>query len=432
MSRRSPVASRPPHAEFMQVWEEGYVSTTASFTAMHMQGVAVFTGGELRRADGSIDRERVRAWIGRAAHPLPYARSRLQRAPLGLTPPAWVPVDELDLDTHLVFADAVETLAPARLRTLIGWDEGPLDLSAPLWRLRLTPLDDGRIALGILMHHAGGDALRTMKFLAALTASKLDGVPKSADDPFAGQRAARSVELPGLALRAWWSAGDSAGARVRAYLRKPVVRRARRVAARVTRRFRDQPAPPPTTHSGFRTFDGDAVQARGAELDGTMNDLVVAAAITAASAPTGEPVRVRVPVLRRATEQSRNRVTDAEIVGSALTDPAELVASVRAQLSGTEASDSERAAAREVGYATLVPWLSRARYLAGARLDEVVVLPASLPHDELSTFALLYDGKLSVTVTTQQQTDTSAVLDVLGDALTSPVHQSSSASPDAL
>ncbi len=143
-------------------------------------------------------------------------------------------------------------------------------------------------------------------------------------------------------------------------------------------------------------------------------------------------MRVRVPVLRRATEQSRNRVTDAEIVGSALGDPADLVESVRAQLGGAEASEAERASAREVGYATLVPWLSRARYLAGARLDEVIVLPASLPHDELSTFALLYDGKLSVTVTTQAGTDTGAVLDLLEDATTSPVHQSSSASPEAL
>ena len=62
-----------------------------------------------------------------------------------------------------------------------------------------------------------------------------------------------------------------------------------------------------------------------------MNDIVVAAAIRAASAD-GATVRVRVPVLRRRTEDSRNRVTDLAIVGTSAQPVDELVASVRAQL----------------------------------------------------------------------------------------------------
>ena len=38
----------------MRVWEEGYVGTRSMFEAMHMQGVGVFSGGHLRRPDGSL------------------------------------------------------------------------------------------------------------------------------------------------------------------------------------------------------------------------------------------------------------------------------------------------------------------------------------------------------------------------------------------
>jgi hypothetical protein len=146
-----------------------------------------------------------------------------------------------------------------------------------------------------------------------------------------------------------------------------------------------------------------------------MNDIVVAASIRAASTD-GRAVRVRVPVLRKRTEDSRNRVTDLAIVGSSAPPLDELVASVRQQLRRDgEALDQP---ARDVGYATLVPWLSRARYLCGARLDDMIVLPAALPDDELSTFALLYDAKLSVVATTRESTDIEGVMDVLETELT--------------
>lgn len=413
-------SSRRPHAEFMQVWEEGYVGTTESFVTMHMQGVAIFSGDGLRKPDGALDRAAILAWIEAATRGIPYSRLRLQRAPLGLTPPAWVPVPVVEMDKHVRFGDD-DVLAAGTLRRLIGWDEGALDVTAPLWRLRVTPLTDGRVALGILMHHAGGDALRTLKFLSSLTTSKPVTAPPTADPVFADSRAPRPGALPLLALQNWWGASDTPGARWSAYWRKPVARRARRVAARITRRLRDRPARPVTVHSGFRAYPGGAVQEAASAVDATMNDLVVAAAIDAASRGDG-PVRVRVPVLRRATEASRNRVTDAAIVGERMPQVADLVSSVRDQLSrARDASatddDALTASARDVGYATLVPWLSRARHLLGARLEEVIVLPASLPDDELSTFALLYDDKLSVVVTAPATTPLEPVLDDLGATL---------------
>ena len=416
--------ARRPHAEFMRVWEEGYVGTRSMFEAMHMQGVGVFSGGHLRRADGSLDRDRIRDWVGAATRGIPYAHLRLMRSPLGLTPPAWVPDDEFDLDRHLRFADELVPLSSASIPRLVGWGEGALDLRHPLWRLQFTALDDGRVALGVLMHHSGGDALRTLKFLAALTTSDPDGAPVEGENPFLGARAPRrGGGLPTIAAREWAASGSSPAELWRGYWRRSFVRRARRVVGRVMRPARalrsDGRSSTPLRDTGFRTLAGDAVQAAAAAAGGTMNDIVVAAAIRTASAD-GAPVRVRVPVLRRRTEDSRNRVTDLAVVGTSAQPVAELVASVRGQLRSDDdaTTGAPEAAARDVGYVTLVPWLSRARHLCGARLDDMIVLPAGLPTDELSTFALLYDGKLSVVATARRSADIEAVMDGLVTELT--------------
>ena len=408
--------ARRPHAEFMQVWEEGYVGTTETFVSMHMQGVAVLDGGTLRRPDGSLDRRAITAWAESATTAVPYAHLRLQRSFLGLVPPAWVPAG-IRIDDHVRFGTET-ALSDDNLRTLIGWEEGPLDADKPLWRLQVTPLTDGRVALGILMHHAGGDALRTLTFLRALTTSKADAAPDPGEPLFRDERPAGPIELPLLAWTTWWRASPDMRGRVRAYLRKPALRRARRVAARVSRRLRDRPARAVTTHSGHRTLDASIVQQTATELDGTMNDLVVAAAIHAGRAQGG-PVRVRVPVLRKPTEGSRNRVADAAIHGDRSGSSADLVATVKRQLADARAgTHTPPVPAREIGYATLVPWVSRTRFLLGASLDEVIVLPASLPHDEQSMFAILYDGRLTLTATAQQSTPLPPLLDTLATFLT--------------
>jgi diacylglycerol O-acyltransferase len=408
--------TRRRHAEFMRVWEEGYVGTRAMFEAMHMQGIGIFAGGDLRRADGSLDRDRIREWVSAATRGIPYAHLRLMRSPLGLTPPAWVPDESFDLDRHLRFADDVLALSSANIPRLVGWDEGSLDLRHPLWRLQFTALDDGRVALGVLMHHSGGDALRTLKFLAALTASDPAGRPSEDADPFAAVRAPRwGGELPVIAVREWAASGPAPAQLWRDYWHRSFVRRGRRVVGRVLRPLRDlrsRGASAPPRHTGFRTLADETVHSAASAAGGTMNDMVVAAAIRTASAD-GALVRVRVPVLRRRTEDSRNRVTDVAVVGTSAQPVPELVASVRTQLRSDDADPATDVPARDVGYVTLVPWLSRARHLCGARLDDMIVLPAGLPTDELSTFALLYDSKLSVVATARRSADVGAIMDRL-------------------
>ncbi len=414
-------ATGRPHAEFMRVWEEGYVATSAMFEAMHMQGIGLFSGGGLRRADGALDRARIRDWVAAATRGIPYANLRLMRSPAGLTPPAWVPDDDFDIDRHLRFAEGPLPVASTTLPSLIGWDEGPLDcrpaaVAAAVHRARRRP-GGPRRAHAPLRRRCPADAQvpgRADHERPRRLARRGRGpVPRAAGaapgrGAAAGSRCGngRTASKPGALWRDYW--------------RLPVARRARRVAGRLLRPIRDRSSPAPgvarsDVRTGFRTLPAATVQSAAEAAGSTMNDMVVASAIRTASTD-GARVRVRVPVLRRRTEDSRNRVTDVAIVGGSSQPVPELVASVRRQLSADEPLDAG-SPARDVGYATLVPWLSRARHLCGARLDDMIVLPAWLPDDELSTFALLYDGNLSVVATAQSRLDIDEVMDRLTAAL---------------
>ena len=411
-------SARRAHVEFMRVWDEGYVADSATYVAMHVQGVAVLSGGRLRTDDGRLDRVAITEWVTTATSGLPYARLRLLRSPLGLTAPGWVPDESFDAARHVRFSDVPVACTPDALPELIGWPSGPLDLDRPLWRLQFTALDDGRVAMGLLMHHSSGDALRTLKLLSALTGNDPQVVPDGAPDPFAGVRAPRSRELPWLALRGWLDEGTGAGERWRDYWRKPLTRRVRRVGGRMLRPLRESRTKgrsQPARRASYFTVASEEVQDHAAELGATMNDLVVAASLRVGGRGRGV-TSVRVPVMRRRTEDSRNRVADLRISDPGAASFAELVDSVRAQLRAP-AEDSD-GPTDEIGYATLVPWLSRPRYLLGAKLDQLIVLPAASPGDSLSAFSLLYDGMLTVVASTPAATEIEPLMDRLREALT--------------
>ncbi|MET0671889.1 MAG: glycosyltransferase, partial [Microbacterium pygmaeum] len=104
----SVAASSPaPSAEFMQIWEEGYLSRRSSYEVMHLPYVLVLDGAPLRDMEGRIDRDRIRDYVARTLASTPTFRLRLQRPLLGLTPPAWVPDADFDLSRHLSFASEV-------------------------------------------------------------------------------------------------------------------------------------------------------------------------------------------------------------------------------------------------------------------------------------------------------------------------------------
>lgn len=399
-------AGRRPHAEFMQIWEEGYVSRQIAFESMHTPGGFLVDGAPLRRADGSLDRARILAYIDGVVASDPIFRLRLQRPFLGLTPPAWVPDEDFDLTRHVVFADEAADLATADIRELSGVYDGTMPIDHPLWRIRITALTDGDVLVGTVLHHATLDGLSGMKVMSGITQKSSDDDVPAPADPFAHARAARRHELPLLALRQWWSRLESPKPRAawRSYRAKPFTRRVRRLLARNILPLRyaaDDAARAralPPRHSAWRRVDAAAAGRRARENGGTLSDLLAAAIIGAWDGPE-RVVRLRFPVSfhNPAEPHVRNHVRDMAVTGDADAPLSTTVASVHAQVAEREgAFDHDAVPGFPIGYSTLLPWVSRPRYFCGAEVRAIVPFPASLGHDHLAAAGIMYNGGLFI------------------------------------
>lgn len=406
-ARKTASPARRPYAEFMKIWEEGYVSNRISFEIMHTPGVFIVAGAPLRDGDGRLRRERVLEHLAATVASAPMFRLRLQRSLLGLTPPAWVPDEEFDLARHVVFADDVADLDTADLRRLSGDDDGVMSIRHPLWRIRVTELSDGDVAIGNMLHHASLDGLSGMKAMSVMNVKSPDEDLPTPVDPFAGMRAARRWELPALAMRQWWDDLEAPRLRAawRSYTAKPFVRRARRVAARLLLPLRygaggeaARAAALRPRRSSYRRLDAALAGRRARELGGTLSDLLMASTIGAWNGRERE-VKLRFPVSFHSENapKARNNVRDMEIHGDADAPLAERVASVHAQVAARDSAwDGHVVPGAPIGYTTLLPWVSRPRYFAGGEVLAMVPFPASLGGDRLAAAGIMYNGSLFI------------------------------------
>ncbi|MET0830735.1 MAG: wax ester/triacylglycerol synthase domain-containing protein [Microbacterium sp.] len=401
----APGRPHTPHAEFMQIWEEGYVSHQISFENMQVPGLFIVEGGPLLRDDGTLDRAKLRAYIEATMASSANFRLRLQRSFLGLTPPAWVPDDDFDLDRHIIFADEIVDFATADLRRLSGSADPVFSQRHPLWRVRATALTDGNVAIGMMMHHASLDGLSGMRLFSTVSQGSSDEPLPVPHDPFAGIRAARSWQLPFLALSQWWRREGSLSAAWTSYWAKPVRRRVRRVAARITLPLRysrggeaARAKALPPRHSAYRKLDAAAAGRRARSFGGTLSDLQ-AAAIIGAWGGDERVVRLRFPVSFHSTAAShiRNHVRDMEVYGDA---DAELSATIRSVHEQVESRDDGKPYPEvpgfPIGYSTLLPWVSRPRYFCGGEIIDVAPFPASLGRDSFAAAGIMYRGQLFI------------------------------------
>lgn len=415
-----------PHADFMEIWEEGYLSQRHDFAAMHTQAVMVLDGAALRLPDGTLDLDRLTSYIGALAR-RPTARLRLQRSLLGLTPPAWVPDEDFDLSRHLTIASRPLPLAPESFRSLSGWDQGLLSIDHPLWRYHVTELEDGDVAIGSVGHHAMTDGISGMRQMTASSQARPEDPLPEEPEPFAGERPARAWEMPLLAARAFLAAHPTPSAAVKAYLAKPLTRRIRRLLGRNLRPWRqwrrlrrEGPAHLPQRRTAAARVPVPSVMRVARRHGATMGDLLAAGLLTAAADPP--QVHIRYPVSQHGTSvspQARNQVWDMAVYGRTDQDLTDLIADIREQVASEGASvPPERRVGRQIGYCTLVPWVSRPRYFAGARIKDSFGAAAGLVTDEITAAAIMYDGHLSLSVTTQPEVDPTRALQHLHTVMT--------------
>jgi len=147
---------------------------------MHVGFSAVFAAPDGR------PRPTVEAMRDRAAgklHEVPWARWRLDAAPLGLSEPRWVEDRRFDLAAHVVQLtnprDRVSHSSFEALRSAVL--SAPLDRSRPLWQISLVPcLEDGRIGLVGKIHHALVDGLAALQIVTLVIDADSDATSKPA------------------------------------------------------------------------------------------------------------------------------------------------------------------------------------------------------------------------------------------------------------
>jgi diacylglycerol O-acyltransferase len=112
--------------------------------------------------------ERVRRRVEARLQNLPRARQRLAPTPLRLAPPAWVDDSGFDLRNHVRAAAGVRDRD--ELMRLVGSLMAErLDHARPLWCIDVAgPLEDGRTALVIRIHHCLADGVTCLRVLSQL------------------------------------------------------------------------------------------------------------------------------------------------------------------------------------------------------------------------------------------------------------------------
>jgi diacylglycerol O-acyltransferase / wax synthase len=136
-------------------------------THMQVTGVLVLDPGSL---DGREPFDEVRRLLDERLHLLPSFRRRLVEVPLRAAHPVWIEDPDFELDAHLHRWALPAPGSRAELEALTGDLAGrPLDRSRPLWDLHVVEgLEDGRIAVVTIIHHAAIDGVSGAELMAGL------------------------------------------------------------------------------------------------------------------------------------------------------------------------------------------------------------------------------------------------------------------------
>jgi WS/DGAT/MGAT family acyltransferase len=123
------------------------------------------SGGAIAILDGPIDEEHFRRTMRAAIAKMPRLFERVVPGLAGLTPPAWVPDPEFDLDFH---SRHLSLPAPGTERQLFDLAtqlyQEPFDRTRPLWKFVLIDgLEGGRSAMWSMMHHSISDGIGQLR-----------------------------------------------------------------------------------------------------------------------------------------------------------------------------------------------------------------------------------------------------------------------------
>lgn len=167
---------------------------------MHVASTQIYDAGPLRRKDGGIDFEAIKAAHASVLHLIPRYRQKLQWIPFQ-SHPVWVDDARFNLDYHLRHTSLPRpgnTLQLKRLSARIM--EQHLDRARPLWETWVVEgLDEDRFALVTKVHHCMIDGISGVDLLKTLLSPRPDA-PLAKAPPFIPRPAPGGLELLGAEM----------------------------------------------------------------------------------------------------------------------------------------------------------------------------------------------------------------------------------------
>ena len=161
-------------------------------TPLHVGATAIFDVSPIRRPDGTMPVDSIRAVIASRMDMLPHYRMRIMWTPIS-GQPVWVDDDCFDVRHHL---QLVQLPPPGDARALdevvTEFLSHKLDRGRPLWEILIVDgLENGRVAAVLKAHHAlidGVSGIDMMMLMLSLTPSSLvpdppDWEPRPAPTP---------------------------------------------------------------------------------------------------------------------------------------------------------------------------------------------------------------------------------------------------------
>ena len=150
--------------------------------SMHVASTQVHEAAPLRRADGSLDIERIEEYVLSRLERIPRYRQRLARTPLEQHP-VWVDDPSFNIRYHVRHTRLPRPGSERQLKRLAGrLFSQRLDREKPLWELWVVEgLEGDRVAIVSKVHHCMVDGVSGSELVAALLTTE----PQEKPDPIA-------------------------------------------------------------------------------------------------------------------------------------------------------------------------------------------------------------------------------------------------------
>ncbi len=146
---------------------------------MHIGAVTIFEAQKLRRPEGGLDIDRIRAFVGNQLYRVPRFRQKLAFVPVS-GQPAWIDDPSFNLTYHVRHTALPFPGDAQKLKDLTGRIMSQeLERAKPLWELWFVEgLEGDRFAIISKIHHALADGISGLDLIAAIVGPSPDYRPK--------------------------------------------------------------------------------------------------------------------------------------------------------------------------------------------------------------------------------------------------------------